>query len=81
MLITKKENYSDILDSKQDFLIAKKAKKKKGFLYELDFKTGNELSSNEINSLINIFSSFSKIGKNRDGERLQFTLLKCHQKV
>jgi len=71
MIIIKKENYLDILDSKQDFLIAKKDKKKKGFIYEFDFKTqtGNELSISEINELINTFSFFSKIGKNRDGVR------------
>jgi len=38
MIITKKENYLDILDSKQDFLIAKKDKKKKDFYMNLILK-------------------------------------------
>lgn len=63
--MTIKKEFNNILDSKQDFLISDKANQQKGFLYEFNFKVSKDLSTEDLNTLIENFKFFGKMGKSK----------------
>jgi len=73
-MITKNNFSMDILDSKQDFLIAKSDKKKKGFLYEFNLKnpTDKKFSTSKASELIDSFGLFPMLEE--ENSNIEFTV-------
>ena len=62
----KLDKYFDVLDYKQTFNLTDNVKKRKGFLYEFDFKsTTNDLTSDKVEYLLNAFVNFPVMGEGR----------------